>query len=277
VGKLDGKVVFVTGAGRGQGQSHAVRLAEEGADIIAVDICEQIDTVEYPLATKADLEDTVRLVEKRGRRIVAEPVDVRDPDALASVLADGVAELGRLDIVLANAAITGFTGLRNMSRAHWRDMIDVNLTGAWNTCEAALPHLRRTGEGGSIVITSSVAGLHAFRGMPHYVSSKHGLVGLTKALAVELGRYNIRVNCVHPTQVDTVMVHNESVYRSFRPDLENPTRETTAEVSQSMHVLPVPWVDPLDVSNAVLFLVSDDARYITGVSLPVDAGADLIA
>jgi (+)-trans-carveol dehydrogenase len=277
MGKLEGKVVFVTGAARGQGQSHAVRLAEEGADIIAIDICEPIETVTYPMATKADLEETVRLVEKLDRRIVAQQADVRDPDALAGVLAEAVATLGRLDIVVANAAITGFTGLRGMSRAHWRDMIDINLSGVWNTCEAAIPHLRNTGQGGSIVVTNSMAGLHAFRGMPHYVTSKHGLVGLVKALAVDLGRYGIRVNSVHPTQVDTTMVHNEAVYRSFRPDLECPTREDVAEASKSMHVLPVPWVDSVDVSNAILFLVSDDARYITGAFLPVDAGADLIA
>ncbi|MGW6730157.1 mycofactocin-coupled SDR family oxidoreductase [Nocardia sp. NPDC055029] len=277
MGKLDGKVVFVTGAARGQGRAHAVHLAEEGADIIAIDICEQIDTVTYPLATETDLDETVRLVEKLGRRIVAHKADVRDPGALNAALADGVAQLGRLDIVLPNAGITGFTGLRGMSSNHWTDMVDVNLTGVWNTCNAAIPHLRNTGEGGSIVITSSMAGFHAFRGMPHYVTTKHGLVGLVKALALDLGRYNIRVNGVHPTQVDTIMVHNDAVYRSFRPDLENPTREDIAAVSQAMHVLPVPWVESVDISNAILFLVSDEARYITGALLPVDAGADLIA
>lgn len=276
MGKLDGKVVFVTGAARGQGRSHAVRLAEEGADIIAIDICEPIDTIDYPMATRAELDETSQLVEKLGRRVIARQADVRDADAVAAVLTEAVADLGRLDIVLANAAITGTPGLRNLSQAHWSDMIDVNLTGVWNTCQASIPYLRQTGEGGSIVITSSVAGLHAFRGMPHYVSTKHAVVGLVKALAVDLGRHSIRVNAVHPTQVDTIMVHNATLYRTFRPDLDRPTIDDVAAASQAMHVLPVPWIDPVDVSNAVLFLVSDDARYITGVSLPIDAGADLI-
>ena len=273
-GKVDGKVAFITGAARGQGRSHAVRLAQEGADIIAVDICEQVDGVLYPMSTQQDLDETVALVEKEGRRIVAAKADVRDFGALKSVVDNGVAELGRLDIVVANAGI-GATGdvLEKLEEHTWQDTIDINLTGVWLSAKAAIPHLIAGGRGGSIVLTGSVGGLKGHAHIGHYVSAKHGVVGLMRTLAVELGQHSIRVNSVHPTQVSSPMLMNEWTYRMFRPDLENPGPADFAPRSQEGHVLPIPWVDVEDVSNAVLFLVCDMSRYITGVPLPIDGGS----
>ena len=272
-GRVVGKVAFITGAARGQGRSHAVRLAQEGADIIAIDICRQLDGVPFPMSTPEDLAQTVKEVEALDRRIVATQADVRDYLALKAAVDDGVAQLGRLDIVAANAGI-GTTGypLHKMKQELWQDMIDINLTGVWLSTKAAIPHLIRGGRGGSIVLTSSVGGLKAYPNVGHYVAAKHGVVGIMRTLAVELAPHKIRVNSVHPTQVNTPMVMNDATFRMFRPDLENPTGEDFAPVSQMMHALPVPWVEPVDISNAVLFLASDEARYVTGVTLPIDAG-----
>ena len=271
--RLEGKVAFVTGAARGQGRSHAVRLAEEGADIIAVDIASQIDTVPYPMATPEDLAQTVKEVEALDRRIVASRADVRDYDALRAALDDGVAQLGRLDIVAANAGIVSYGRAEELTEQTWQDMIDVNLTGVWHTAKAAIPHLRAAG-GGSIVITSSVAGLKGQQNMAHYVAAKHGLVGLMRTLANELAPDMIRVNTVHPTQVDTDMLHNQETYHLFLPDHQGDiTREEVAAAFQTTQALPIPWVEPRDISNAVLFLASDEARYVTGVTLPVDGGS----
>ena len=277
MGRLDNKVAFITGAARGQGRSHAVKMAAEGADIIAVDICEQIDTVLFPMSTEDDLQETVRLVEEQDRRIFARKADVRDLQGLKAAVDAGVAELGRLDIVVANAGISGFGGVVDLTSEQWQDVIDVNQTGVWHTCKVAVPHLLAHGDGGSIVITSSAAGLHAFANLAHYASAKHGLVGLMRVLAIELGPERIRVNSIHPTQVNTPMLMNEQNYALFCPDLENPGRDDLAPASQAMHTLPVPWVEPEDISNAIIFLTSDEGRYITGVPLAVDAGADLIA
>jgi (+)-trans-carveol dehydrogenase len=273
-GRVEGKVAFITGAARGQGRSHAVRLAEEGADIIAVDICEQVDGVLYPMSTPEDLDETVRLVENEGRRIVAAQADVRNYDALKAAVDDGVAQLGRLDIVVANAGI-GATGdlMANMDEKTWQDTIDINLTGVWLSAKVAIPHLIAGGRGGSIVLTSSVGGLKGHAHIGHYIAAKHGVVGLMRTLGVELGQHSIRVNSVHPTQVSTPMVMNDWTYRMFRPDLENPGPEDFAPRSAQAHVLPIPWVDAEDISNAVLFLVSDESRYITGVPLPIDGGS----
>jgi (+)-trans-carveol dehydrogenase len=272
-GRVEGKVAFVTGAARGQGRSHALRLAQEGADIIAVDIGKQIDSVPMPMATPDDLNETVRQVEELDRRIVATQADVRDYAGLKRALDDGVAQLGRLDIVAANAGIASFGPAEELSEEAWQDMIDVNLTGVWHTCKAAIPHLKAGGRGGSIILTSSAAGLKGYANVSHYVSAKHGVVGLMRTLAQELAPHMIRVNSIHPTQVDTPMIMNETAFRLFLPDHEHPTVEDFAPVSQMMNALPIPWVDPVDISNAVLFLASDEARYITGVPLPVDAGA----
>jgi SDR family mycofactocin-dependent oxidoreductase len=272
-GRVAGKVAFITGAARGQGRSHAIRLAQEGADIIAVDLLEDVPGIPYAGATEADLADTVKQVEALDRRIVATKADVRDYAGLKAALDAGVAQLGRLDIVSANAGIgTSPHHAWEIDDATWQTMVDINLTGVWHTAKAAIPHLIEGGNGGAIILTSSAAGLQAYENIAHYVSAKHGVVGLMRTLALELAPYSIRVNSIHPTQVDTPMIQNEATYKLFRPDLEHPTKEDFAPASQSVNALPIPWVEPVDISNAVLFLASDEGRYVTGVTLPVDAG-----
>ena len=271
-GRVEGKVAFITGAARGQGRSHAVRLAEEGADIIAVDLCDEIAGAAYPPATLEDLAQTERAVAALGRRVVTAQADVRDAAALRAVLDPAVAELGGLDFVCANAGIVNLPKPAvELEPELWQQMIDVNLTGAWNTCQVGAPHLIERG-GGAIVITSSSAALKGYPSVVNYVAAKHGVVGLTRALAIELGPHRIRVNNIAPTQVSTDMIHNEAIYKLFVPEVEDPSREQFAEVSQAMHLLPTPWVESIDVSNALLFLVSEEARFITAASIPVDAG-----
>jgi SDR family mycofactocin-dependent oxidoreductase len=273
MGSLEGRVAFITGAARGQGRSHALRLAEEGADIIAVDLCEDVPGTPYPGATVEDLAETVRQVEGLGRRIIAEQADVRDLAALEKVLSVGVGHFGRLDIVLANAGITVDPHqVDAISEESWDTTIDINLSGVWRTCRAAIPYLKATGPGGNIVLTASTAATRGFANVGEYVAAKHGVVGLMKTLANELGRFGIRVNAVNPTQVDTQMIHHEAYYRLFNPGHPDPGREEMATASQAGHLLPIPWVEPRDVSNAIAFLVSDEARYITGAMLPIDAG-----
>jgi (+)-trans-carveol dehydrogenase len=272
-GRVQGKVALVTGAARGQGRSHAVRLAEEGADVIALDICAQIDSVPYKLASPSDLDETARLIKAAGRRAYTQIVDVRDGEAVTAAVNAGVAEFGRLDIVSANAGILSVGASFELSEETWTEMIDTNLSGVWRTTRAAVPHLIAGGNGGSIILTSSTAGLKGQPGIGHYVAAKHGVVGLMKTLALELGPLGIRVNSVHPTQVDTDMIMNEATYRIFLPDDPEPTREKFAGPSAELNVLPIPWIEAVDVTNAVMFLASDDARYITGVALPIDAGA----
>ena len=249
-----------------------MRLAQEGADIIALDLCGQVASVGYPLATPHDLDETARQVGALGRRVVAVQADVRDYPGLAKALDDAVAELGRLDIVSANAGILSHGTADALAEASWQDMIDINLTGMWHACKAAIPHLIAGGRGGSIVITSSDAGLKAYQNVAHYVSAKHGVVGLMRALALELAPHFIRVNSLHPSTVNTDMIQNEATYRLFRPDLQNPGPQDMAEAATAINALPIPWLEPVDISNAVLFLASDESRYISGVPLPVDAG-----
>jgi (+)-trans-carveol dehydrogenase len=274
MGRLEGKVAFVTGAARGQGRSHAIRMAQEGADIIAVDIASQMETVEYAMATPDDMTETVRQVEALDRRIISAQADVRDYDAVKSAVDDGVAQLGRLDIVAANAGIFSQGRAEELTDQQWDEMIDTNLKGVWHTAKATIPHLRAAG-GGAIILTSSAAGLKGFQNFAHYVAAKHGVVGLMRTLALELAPEMIRVNSIHPTSVDTDMIQNQMLYELFAPDLEESerTRENLGERFKAMNALPIPWVDPVDISNAVLFLASDEARYITGVTLPVDAGS----
>jgi len=275
-GRVEGKVAFITGAARGQGRAHAVRLAREGADIIAVDICKQIDSVQIPLSTPEDLAETADLVKGHNRRIYTAEVDVRDFDALKAAVDAGVEQMGRLDIIVANAGIgNGGATLDKTSEPDWTDMIDVNLGGVWKTVKAGVPHILAGGRGGSIILTSSVGGLKAYPHTGHYVAAKHGVVGLMRTFAVELGAQNIRVNSVHPTNVNTPLFMNEGTMKLFRPDLENPGPEDMKVVGQLMHTLPIGWVEPEDIANAVLFLASDEARYITGVTLPVDGGSCL--
>lgn len=266
MGKLDGKVAFITGAARGQGRSHAIRLAADGADIIAVDICRQMDTVPYPMPGPDDLAQTVKEVQAQGRRIVARETDVRAGDGLKAAFGAGVAELGPVDIVLANAGIAPMS-LHEKYEA-WQDVIDVNLTGVFNTVETAIPSMIERGQGGAIVLTSSTAGLNGIggpsRGGLGYAAAKHGVVGLMRSYANNLAPHRIRVNSVHPTGVNTPMVVNDVMQEFLAAD---PT------LSDSMaNALPVGMVEPIDISNAIAWLVSDDARYVTGVALPVDAG-----
>ncbi|MCG7607237.1 MULTISPECIES: mycofactocin-coupled SDR family oxidoreductase [Mycobacterium] len=278
VGRVEGKVALVTGAARGQGRSHALRLAQEGADIIAVDVCRPVtDTSAIPASTPDDLAETADLVKGLDRRIVTAELDVRDFAALKEAVESGVEQLGRLDIVVANAGIgNGGDVLHETKESDWDDMIGVNLSGVWKTVKAAVPHILSGGqEGGSIILTSSVGGLKAYPNTGHYIAAKHGVIGLMRSFAVELGQHSIRVNSVCPTNVNTPMFMNKGTMRLFRPDLENPGPDDMAVVAQLMHVLPVGWVEPVDISNAVLFLASDEARYITGLPVTVDAGSML--
>ncbi|OBG87669.1 3-ketoacyl-ACP reductase [Mycobacterium sp. NS-7484] len=264
---LAGKVAFITGAARGQGRAEALRLAADGADIIAVDLCDQIDSVPYPLATPEDLAETVALVEKADARIVATQADVRDEEALRSALRTGVDQLGRLDIVVANAGIAPMQS----GPEGWRDVIDVNLSGVHHTVEVAIPIMISQGDGGSIVLISSAAGLIGIgggdRGSLGYTAAKHGVVGLMRAYANHLAPHSIRVNTIHPTGVDTPMINNDftrSWLRQVAEESDTPTDMGNA--------LPVGALAAEDIANAVAWLVSDQARYVTGVTLPVDAG-----
>jgi (+)-trans-carveol dehydrogenase len=272
MGRVSGKVAFITGAARGQGRSHAIRLAQEGADVIAFDFCRDLGTVSYPMASEQDLRTTVKAIEDLDRRVVSRQVDVRDLDAMTEALGEAVSDLGHLDIVVANAGIVSYGAAHTLGEDAWQQMIDVNLTGVWKTCRAAIPHLLSGGSGGSIVLTSSVAGVKGVPNAVHYAAAKHGVVGVMRTLANELAPHMIRVNTVHPTAVSTDMIHNDATYRAFRPDLPSPGRDDAEAGFTALNALPVPWLDPVDVSNAVLFLASDEARYITGSTLLVDAG-----
>ena len=276
-GRVEGKVAFITGAARGQGRAHAVRLAQEGADIIAVDVCKPISSSSViPPSTPDDLAETADVIKGLNRRVVTAEVDVRDYDALKAAVDTGVEQLGKLDIIVANAGIgNGGQTLDKTSEADWTAMIDINLSGVWKTVKAGVPHILAGGNGGSIVLTSSVGGLKAYPHCGHYVAAKHGVVGLMRTFAVELGAQNIRVNSVHPTNVNTPLFMNEGTMRLFRPDLENPGPDDMKVVGQMMHTLPIGWVEPEDIANAVLFLASDEARYVTGVTLPIDGGSCL--
>ena len=279
MGRLDGKVAFITGGARGQGRSHAIRLAEEGASIIVVDSiggAESYPWMTYPMATKDDLVETARRVEAIGQGIVAREADVRELGPLAAAVAEGVEKFGHIDVVCANAGISPFgpeTWLNDDRQ--WRDVLDVNLLGVRNTVKATVPGMIEAERGGCIVITSSGAGLKGVYGLSDYCASKFAVIGLARSLANEVGVHNIRVNVIAPGTVDTDMVQNSGLYKAFRPDLENPGREDVERVFLGMATLPVPWVDPVDISNALLFLASDEARYITGQVLSVDAGMSI--
>lgn len=263
-GRVEGKVAFVTGAGRGQGRSHAIRLAEEGADIIAVDILEDYATVNYAMSSQADLDQTVKQVEALDRRIIAHKADVRDVAALKAVVDQGVADLGRLDIVVANAGICTVQTWDEVTPQVWQDTLDTNLTGVWNSMTVAVAHLIANG-GGSIVATSSTAGIKGLPFLAPYVAAKHGVVGICRSLANELAKHKIRVNTVHPTGVDTPMVAGLG-------GLEPIINKEPELGSIFVNTLPVEIIEARDISNAVLFLASDEARYVTGLEFTVDAG-----
>ncbi|GAA3800758.1 MULTISPECIES: mycofactocin-coupled SDR family oxidoreductase [Amycolatopsis] len=270
--RMTGKVALISGAARGQGRNHAVRFAEEGADIIAFDVAAAVPAQGAPAASPADLAETVRLVERLGRRIIATRADVRDPDAVAELVDRGVAELGGLDVVVANAGIQGQPGpAARTTAADWQAVIDTDLSGVFHTVRPAITHLVARG-GGAIVITSSSIGLRSVPNLAPYGAAKAGLTGLMRTLALELAEHSIRVNCVNPTTVGTPMLLNPTNFALFRPDLESPGEDDVLPVYRSLNALPVAYLDPDDVSNAVLFLASDEGRYITGVALPVDAG-----
>jgi (+)-trans-carveol dehydrogenase len=270
---LEGKVALITGAARGQGRAHAVTLAEAGADIIAIDIVDDIATVPYPLATPDDLADTGKLVAEAGRRVITREADVRSQSGLDAAVSEGVAELGGIDIVCANAGVgPTFRKTWELSEQDWRDVIDVNLSGVFHTVKAVVPVMIDAGKGGSIVLTSSLAGLKGYSNIAAYVAAKHGVNGIMRTLANELGPYNIRVNSVCPGLINTDMMMNQPTYDVFRPDLTNPSKADATEVFRTMQVLPIDWLEPHDVSEAVRWLASDEARYLTGVAIPVDAG-----
>jgi SDR family mycofactocin-dependent oxidoreductase len=271
MGRVEGKVAFITGAARGQGRSHALRLAQEGADIIAVDICGQMDTVPYPMATPDELNETVKQVEYLDRRIVSRQADVRDLAALESVVAEGIAELGRLDIVCANAGIASFAPCWELTERQWQDMLDVNLTGVWKTVRACIPPMIQQGSGGSIILTSSMLGLAANANLGHYVAAKHGVTGLMRTLAVELAPHNIRCNSLHPGVVNTDMIHNPAFYEAV--GVPGATRAEAELVGRALNAMPIAQVEAVDISNAVVWLASDESRYVTGTTQVIDAGA----
>jgi (+)-trans-carveol dehydrogenase len=272
MGRVEGKIAFITGAARGQGRAEAVRLAEEGADIIAMDICAPVGTSVAPPASPEDLAETAAMVERLDRRIHTYVADVRDYDALKAGLDEGVEKLGGLDVIVANAGMWSYGLVEDYDFEQWGTIIDVNLNGAWHTLRAGIPHIKAGGKGGSIILTSSVAGLKAYAHCSAYVAAKHGVVGLMRTAAVELGPDSIRVNTVNPSNVRTPLIHNPGTYGLFAPDLENPTWDQVAPRFQSLHLLPTPDVLPEDVANAVVFLASDESRWTTGTTLLVDAG-----
>jgi SDR family mycofactocin-dependent oxidoreductase len=269
MGVLDGKVVLITGAARAQGRSHAVRVAMEGADVIAVDLCAAPIALGYPPATRDELEETATLVEKHGRRAVTAVADVRDQAALDSAVGRGTRELGGLDVVVANAGISSWGRFWEMPDEVWRATIDINLTGAWRTFRAAVPAMIEQGRGGSLIAISSVAGIKALPGQAHYTAAKHGLVGLVKAAAIELGPYGIRANSVHPWGVDTPMAHDPAVHAMLEA---HPTYARSFAAVLDDPVL----ASPEDISDAVVWLASDASRRVTGIQLPVDMGATAV-
>ncbi|GAA1839947.1 mycofactocin-coupled SDR family oxidoreductase [Pseudonocardia ailaonensis] len=274
MGKLTGKVAVITGAARGQGRSHALRLASEGADIIALDVCEDIASTSYTGSTADDLAETAAEIEKLDRRVVTAKADVRNYEQLDTAIGKGVSELGRLDIVCANAGILSMGQLHDLTEDSWLEMIDINLNGVWRTTKAATPHLIESGGGGSIIITASGAALHGVQNIGHYVAAKTGVIGLMRTLSIELAPHRIRANAISPTNVNSDMIQNDALYRLYLPHIENPTREQFAEAVSTTHPMGIPWVEPADVSAVVAFLASDESRYITGMQVPIMAGRD---
>ncbi|CAM3128084.1 mycofactocin-coupled SDR family oxidoreductase [Mycobacterium colombiense] len=275
MGRVQGKVAFITGVARGQGRSHAVRLAEEGADIIGIDLLENEEFAPYLLATQDDMDETLALVEKTGRRMIGIKADVRDRTALIDAVKTGVDEFGRLDIVVANAGISPTGGMTwEVPPDEWNAVIDINLTGVFNTVAATVPAVISGGNGGSVILTSSGAGLKYVPNLVHYNSAKAAVVAIGKTLSNELAAQQIRVNVIAPGTVNTALIsENKAMFKLFRPDLENPTIEDAEPVFTMMMPMGKPWVEPSDISNAVLYLASDEARYVTGIVLPVDMGA----
>jgi (+)-trans-carveol dehydrogenase len=272
---LTGQVAFITGAARGQGRSHAIRLAEEGAKLVLVDVGRTLETVPYPTATAQDLAETASLAKAAGADVVAAEVDVRDLPGLRDLAEQAMDRFGRIDIVIANAGISSPAPTLSMSEQVWQEMIDVNLTGVWKTVAATVPHVQAAGRGGSVVIVSSLAAIAPHENIAHYTAAKAGLIGLMKVMAKELAQDRIRVNTIHPGTVATPMVLNDSTYRLFRPDLESPTRSDLEVATRTLHAMPVALIEPEDITATVVHLVSDAGRYITGTTQLIDAGGAL--
>jgi SDR family mycofactocin-dependent oxidoreductase len=272
MGKLDGKVAFITGVARGQGRSHAVTFAREGANIIGLDLCAKPTTTAYDGSTEEDLQETVRLVKEAGGDILVDVADTRDYEQVQAVFDRGLAQFGRVDIVVPNAGICSGAKTWEITPDDWAEMVDINLNGVFHTVKAAIPTLIAQGEGGSIVFIGSTEALKGAENISSYAAAKHGVTGLMTSLARELGQYNIRVNSINPTCVDTHMINNDFVYGLFRPDLDKPTRADVIDTFSNTHILPVPWIEPKDVSEAILYLVADTGRYFTASTMVIDAG-----
>jgi SDR family mycofactocin-dependent oxidoreductase len=269
---FEGRVVVITGGARGQGRSHAVEFARLGADIAVCDLCHDLASVGYPLATPDDLAETVRLVEEQGRRCVSSVTDVRDLEATMAFVEEARAVLGSTDILVANAGINSLGSINTLTAAEWSETIDTNLTGVFNAMRAVAPHMRRQ-RWGRIIGISSMMGRSSNPGIAAYVASKWGVIGLVKSVAFELAHVGVTVNAIAPGNVSTPMIHNDTLYGLMRPDLEHPTREDVAPGMAGLHVQPVPWIEPEEITAAVVFLASEGARHITGSVIDVDAGA----
>jgi SDR family mycofactocin-dependent oxidoreductase len=279
MGRVDGKVAFITGAGRGQGRSHAVRLAEEGADIVAIDICEDVEGVEIPCATEADLQETVRLVEATGRRVLARKADVRSAGEVAAVVDDALVTFGKIDVVVANAAVVAYKRFLDLSEELWLRTMDINLNGVFRTVKAVLPSMVERNEGGSIILISSGVAFRSGGAVVDYAAAKTALIGLARSLAQELSPHWIRVNTIHPGHILTPILDNEVYGKRLGEALGGRTFESRDERLEAMwelfkprHMLPLGWLESIDISNAVLWLASDESRYVTAEELRVDAG-----
>ncbi|MBN8866482.1 MAG: mycofactocin-coupled SDR family oxidoreductase [Solirubrobacterales bacterium] len=274
MGRFEGRKVLVTGGARGQGRNHALRFAREGADVAVIDsVAGEIETVPYPIAEPEDLDRTVELIEAEGRSALAEVADVRSAEQMDGAVARIAERFGRIDVLVVNAGICTFGPIESMDRDLWQTMIDVNLTGAFNSVRPVVPLMLEHGFG-RIVATSSMAGRAGWENIGHYAASKWGLIGMVKSLALEVADRGVTANVICPSSVNTPMMHNDSSYRLFRPDLENPTMEDALPAFQSVNVLPVPYAETDDISDAVLFLASEEARYITGATLSPSTGVN---
>lgn len=271
-GRVAGKVVLITGAARGQGRAHALRMAAEGADLVLCDVDKAIDGLGYELPEGSALEQTAQETRALGAEVIARPADVRDAAALQALVEQCRERFGRLDVVIPQAGIVTYGRFAEVDDRMWSDTLDVNLTGVWRTLQASLPLVIESGSGGSVVLVSSTAGAMGFASMPHYVAAKHGVVGLMRSLANEMGPHGVRVNCLLAGMVNTPMGVNAGTFASFRSDLDNPSQTDADAVMREVNLIPVPWVEPEDMAAAALFLASDESRYITGAAIPVDAG-----
>jgi len=271
-GRVAGRVALITGAARGIGRAHALRFAEEGADLALLDLCRDVASGSYGMAVDEDLAETVALAEARGARVIARRGDVRNQEDLDRLVEEAIAEFGIVDIVVPNAGLATFGSAWELTEEEWETVVGVVLTGVWHTLKAAVPKMIEAGRGGSIVVIGSAVGTRAAGGHAHYVAAKHGVVGLARAFALEVAEHGIRVNVVAPGSVNTEMARNPAVLRLLRPDLEEPTVEDADAGLRGHHALPVRWAEPEDVANAVLWLASEESRHITGAVIPVDAG-----